>query len=118
MSIDETKREAWAAMQAKNRGIGTDEPTLPLFGGGGGGTYGGMEARIAVLEAHMENVRDEIRKLANVPADLATLKEKLEHVPTKTDLHSLESELTKKMQIYLGLVGALIVICATVAKLL
>lgn len=56
---------------------------LPLFGGGGGGTYDGMEPRVAKLEAHMEHVRADLAKLTNVPADLAELKAKVAELPTK-----------------------------------
>lgn len=54
-----------------------------LQNGSGGGTSGGMEARVAKLEAHMEHVRSDISKLADVPADLATLKERITHLPSK-----------------------------------
>ena len=88
MSVDDSKQEAWAAMQAE-RGRPPPtlaEPELPLRGGGGGGTSGGMEPRVAKLEAHMEHVRAELSKLADLPADLATVKERLLHLPTKADM--------------------------------
>lgn len=48
-----------------------------------GGTSGGMEARIAKLEAHMEHVRDDLAKLQGIPVDVATLKSDVSHLPTK-----------------------------------
>lgn len=70
--------------------------------GGGGGTSGGMEARVAKLEAHIEHVRDDLGRLAGVPADLASLKgdstglrtdfKRLEDVPTK--LGTIQNEVS------------------------
>ena len=54
-----------------------------LKGAGGDGTFNGMEPRVAKLEAHMEHVRTELAKLADVPVDLAILKTKVEHLPGK-----------------------------------
>lgn len=34
----------------------------------------------------MEHVRSELGKLATVPSDLATIKERLTHLPTKSDM--------------------------------
>lgn len=45
-----------------------------------------MEIRIAKLEANMEHVKGELSKLSSVPADLATLKERTSHLPTKADM--------------------------------
>ena len=69
-------------MQAE-RNKGPVEPGLPLFGGGDGGTSGGMEARLAKLEAHMEHVLEALRKLAPLPERLATLDERVDHLPGK-----------------------------------
>jgi hypothetical protein len=60
-------------------------PSQPLKGGDGGGTFDGMEARVAALEAHMQHVREDIAGLrgdlkvvANdvgaIKIDMATLK--------------------------------------------
>jgi preprotein translocase subunit YajC len=62
------------------------EQLRALKEGGGNGTSGGMEARIAKLEAQMEHVRAELGKLASVPADIATVKERMTHLPTKADM--------------------------------
>ena len=56
-------------------------PNLPPTGQRGSG--GEMEPRIARLEAHMENVRGELVKLATVPVDLAIVKTRVEHLPGK-----------------------------------
>lgn len=56
---------------------------MTLKSGGGGGTSDGMEARVAVLEAHVEHIRGELAKLAGVPTDVATLKERVSHLPGK-----------------------------------
>lgn len=86
-------------------GSGNSPPDVPLRGGDGGG----MESRVAVLEAHMEHVRSDLAKLSGVPADLAALKEKVEHLPTKDDLHKLSGSFTAK------LVGLLVAIAALIA---
>jgi hypothetical protein len=54
-----------------------------LQSAGDGGTSGGMEARLAKLEAHIEHVRGDLQRLAGVPADLAALKARLDQVPDK-----------------------------------
>ncbi|WP_313534354.1 hypothetical protein [Sphingomonas sp.] len=72
-----------AAQVAIEGGGGGLPPTPPLNRGGGGGTFDPMEPRVAKLEAHMENVRAELGKLSTVPADLATLKERVAHLPSK-----------------------------------
>lgn len=61
-------------------------PSPPLQPPGGGGSWDGMEPRIAVLEADMTHVKEHLGKLAEVPADLATLKERTAHLSTKADL--------------------------------
>lgn len=55
----------------------------PLKAGGGDGTSGGMEARVAKLEAHVEHIRAELAKLSAMPTDLAVLKTRVDHLPTK-----------------------------------
>lgn len=59
------------------------EREASLKSAGGDGTSGGMEARIAKLEAHVEHIRDDLAKLADVPADLATLKSRVDALPDK-----------------------------------
>lgn len=55
-------------------------------GGGGDGSSGGLEPRLAKLEAQMEAVRADLSKLTAVPADVATIKERLSHLPTRLDV--------------------------------
>lgn len=69
-----------------------------LKSSGGGGTFDGMEPRVAKLEAHMEQVRAELTKLAEVPVDVASIKERLQHLPTKEDVRVM-------LDTQLGLVG-------------
>ena len=65
-----------------------------LKGGDGGGTFGDMEARVAALEAHMENVRENVglirtdvrdtsKQVAELKTNLATLTQTVERLPTK-----------------------------------
>jgi hypothetical protein len=49
----------------------------------GGGTSGGMEARIAKLEAQMDAVRGDLAKLGSLPVDVARLDERVKHLPGK-----------------------------------
>ena len=76
-------------------------PDRPLQSGGGGGTYDGMEARVAVLETHVEYIRRDISDLkadmgvirsdlgkvkdevADLRTGLATLTERVSHLPDK-----------------------------------
>lgn len=53
-----------------------------LKAGGGGGTLPPMD-RVAVLEAHMEHVREGLGRLATVPADIAEIKANMKHLPSK-----------------------------------
>lgn len=55
----------------------------PLKPGGGDGTSDDMEARVAKLEAHVEHIRSELAKLSGMPTDLAVLKTRVDHLPTK-----------------------------------
>lgn len=88
MSLDESKRDIWIASQnrfSERRASSSDTPLNPPSGGG---TSGGMESRIATLEAHMEQVKESLAKLTSVPEDLATLKERTSHLSTKAELHT------------------------------
>lgn len=67
----------------QNVGGGAKPPKPPLNDGPGRGTYDGMEARVAVLEAHVEHIRSDLGKLASVPKDLGVLTERVSHLPTK-----------------------------------
>lgn len=84
----------------------------PLHGGGGGGMFGGMEPRIAVLEADMKHVKAQLDKLAGVPSDLATLKERTSHLPTKAEMQKdIEAQLDRsagRVQRTIGITGGLV----------
>lgn len=45
-----------------------------LKSGGGDGTFNGMEARVAKLEAHVEHISKSVDLLATVPTELAVIK--------------------------------------------
>lgn len=51
--------------------------------GGGDGTSGGMEARIASLEAHMDHVRTDVARLSSAPERLTGLEVKVDQLPSK-----------------------------------
>jgi hypothetical protein len=79
--------------------------STPLQSGGGGGTFDGMEARVAILETHVEYIRRDIGELKadvseirrdlggmkddfksdveSVKVQLATLTERVNHLPSK-----------------------------------
>lgn len=61
-----------------------------------------MEPRIAKLEAHMEHVRADLGKLADVPSSLAALTERVAHLPAKEFV-------VKATTTTIALIGALIV---------
>lgn len=52
----------------------------PLQKGGGGGTSGGMEDRVARLEKSVEKIGDQ---MVTIREDIATIKENVRHLPTK-----------------------------------
>jgi hypothetical protein len=82
-----------------------DTSDRPLQSGGGGGTFDGMEARVAILETHVEYIRRDIGELKadvseirrglsgmkddfksdveGVKVQLATLTERVNHLPSK-----------------------------------
>lgn len=66
-----------------HKGGSGSPPSPPLNTGGEGGRFPDMEARVAKLEAHMEHVRDDLKKLSSVPADLAEIKAKVDALPDK-----------------------------------
>lgn len=140
MSLDDSRLEAWQKMQEANRrGRVQQDSDLPLFGGGGDGTSGGVEARVAKLEAQVEQLRVEVGRLASLPADMAgvksdlssvkvslgrfesvpsdiaTLKERVANLPTK-------DELGNKLRAYMltttALVGAVVGVITLIAKLI
>lgn len=72
------------------------EPS-PLSGGGGGGTSGGMEARVAALEAHVAHIQTDVSDLkadvkgvtvsvSELRTELGRLTVKVEHLPSREDI--------------------------------
>ena len=98
----------WDKMQADSASRRTPaEEAASLKDGDGGGTSGGMEARLAKLEAQMEHVQADLAKLAGLPVDLAGLKVQVDNLPTKDYLkEQLESHL-RKTGILFAIVGAI-----------
>jgi hypothetical protein len=73
---------------------GRQLPGEQLNSGGGGGTSGGMEARVARLESDMEHVKKSVADIAtdmksvrtslgDIKVDLGRFDERLKHMPTK-----------------------------------
>ena len=62
---------------------GGGPPRPPRVGNASGERPDGLEPRVAKLEAHMEHVRTDLAKLAEVPTQLAALRAKVEELPTK-----------------------------------
>jgi len=58
-----------------------------LKSGDGGGNSGGMEARVAKLEAHMEHVLQDVSLMkadvGTLKTDVATIKVKIDNLPSK-----------------------------------
>ena len=64
-----------------------------LIGGGGDGTSGGMESRVAVLETHVEHIRKDLdsmkadlksatTSIGEIKTDTALIKERMSNLPT------------------------------------
>lgn len=77
LSEDETAPEAVALHIA----------ATGLKSGDGGGNSGGMEARVAKLEAHMEHVLQDVSLMkadvGTLKTDMATIKVKIDNLPSK-----------------------------------
>jgi hypothetical protein len=83
--------------------VGSGKPLgPPLQAGGGGGTFDGMEARVARLEADVEHIKNDISEIKNtskevanalhgLQIDFASLKERVTHLPSKGFIVSLVS---------------------------
>ncbi len=61
----------------------TRDDDSPLNSGGGGGNYGGMEPRVAALEADMKEIKADLKK---VLVDLSYLRGKADAMPTTVQL--------------------------------
>jgi tetrahydromethanopterin S-methyltransferase subunit G len=68
-----------------------------------------MEPRIAKLEAQVAAVQVDLAKLAGVPVDVATMKERLSHIPTKVemkgDIESAVDKAAARVQRTVAIVG-------------
>ncbi|WP_141057460.1 hypothetical protein [Stenotrophomonas rhizophila] len=71
--------------------------TAPLENGSGGGNDGGMEARLAKLESDVDYIKRDVGEMRQAlvkaadeasaaRAHLATIKERLDHMPTKLNM--------------------------------
>lgn len=91
----------------------------PLKSDGGGGTSGGMEARVARLESDMEHVKKSVADMAtdvkavrtslgDIKVDLGRFDERLKHMPTKGFIFAAAA----------GIVGSTSAIVALIVRLL
>jgi hypothetical protein len=75
-------------------------PEMPLSGGDGGGTFDGMEARVARLEADVEHIKSDVGEIKGTLKDvsahvsdarvsIATLVERVAHLPSKAYIGSV-----------------------------
>lgn len=78
--------------------------------GGGGTSGGGMEARLAKLEAHVEHIQSDLAKLATVPADIAGMKGAM----VTTDY--LNAAFDKHLRWTSLIVGIMITVAAAILK--
>lgn len=73
--------------QLRNVGSTPPPPVPPLPPSGGGGTSGGMEGRVAKLEAHVETLRTDVgmvrKDVGDIRVHIATMLERLAHVPSR-----------------------------------
>lgn len=97
--------------------------------GGGDGTSGGMEARVAVLEAHVEHIRADLAKLSGLPGELASLRGDVSTMgakfggdvsalATKVDALPTKDWIATRLQIYVGIMAAISAIAVAATKLL
>ena len=107
MALDDEVRRRWFDRQLEQR-------TAGLNGGGGDGTSGDMEHRVTRLETHMESVRADLAKLTQMPADLAALKERVTHLPTrievKNDVDAAVDRAGTRTQRTIMIVGGLVAV--------
>ena len=112
MSVDKSLLDVWDALQRQRRA--DESAPLPLNGGGGGDNSGGMEARIARLEASMDSVKAELGKLSGVPFDLARMSERVAHMPTRievrTDIEAAVDHAAARTQRTVAVVGGIVTV--------
>ncbi len=75
MTLDERMRDQWRAMQGLNKPSEANEPQLPLKGGSGGGTSGGMTVSIKdYIDARDAAVTSDMHaEFAKLRSDMARL---------------------------------------------
>lgn len=81
MAVDNSLLSAWQSMQEKN--AKQDEAGEGLKGGGGDGTFNGMEARVAKLESGVDDIK---KSLGDVRVTLASIDERTKKLPDKWDV--------------------------------
>ena len=86
---------------------------LELKNGGGGGTSGGMEARVAKLEAHVEHIRDDLAKLAPLPVEMAGMRSDISNLPTKD---YLSQQFDKQFRWITGIVLVVVAIAGAIVR--
>ncbi len=97
MSIDESGLEKWEKMQ-RERGRDFDiEQAKGLQSGDGGGTFGGMDGRISKLEDAVVEVK----------VNIATLAERIAHLPSKGFVFAAMSGVGATIVIVLTILGQL-----------
>lgn len=76
-----------------------------LKSGGGGGTFDGMEPRIARLEAHMEHVQAD---LVVLKTDMGAVKDRLARLEVKVDHLPSKGFIVTALIAMLAVIGALV----------
>lgn len=111
MALDDEVRRRWFDRQM-------EQQSASLNGGGGDGTSDKMEQRVTRLETHMEGVRADLAKLAQVPADVAALKERANHLPTrleaKNDIDAAVDRAGTRTQRTIVIVGSLVAVIVAI----
>src|SRR3546814_9899988 len=81
MAIDESMKPQWER-ERKERGRDLEQAQT-LQSGGGGGTYDGMEARVAKLESGVDEIK---KSLTDIRVTLASIDERTKQMATKWDV--------------------------------
>ena len=111
MSLDETRKADWERMR-RDRGVPVDADE-PLKGGGGGGTFDGMEARVAKLESGVDELKKSIaegrvenaKAFGKLETTLAGIEERTKHLATKWEVVIILGVMT-------GLIGGVVALTA------